>query len=124
MACTHDGIASPGIPLLGCSPHHNKVQVGLWGVMRYWILLIEKGYAVIKNCPAVSLAKNSYPKDGVRGCVGPGHPAWGIQQPSFRKRSVAKCLKMLKIKRKKVMTLGIQDIGWGRPKQGRRQRRM
>jgi len=32
MAFTPDGIAPPGIPLLGCSPpHHDEVQNGLWG---------------------------------------------------------------------------------------------
>src|SRR6218665_713153 len=32
MAFTPDGIAPPGIPLLGCSPpHHYEVQNGLWG---------------------------------------------------------------------------------------------
>jgi len=32
MAFTPDGIAPPGIPLLGCSlPNHDEVQNGLWG---------------------------------------------------------------------------------------------
>src|SRR6218665_1249640 len=32
MAFNPDGIATPGIPLLGCSPpHHDEVQNGLWG---------------------------------------------------------------------------------------------
>ena len=30
---TPDGIASPGIPLLGClPPHHYEMQVNLWGM--------------------------------------------------------------------------------------------
>src|SRR6218665_4000988 len=33
MAFTPDGIAPPGIPLLGCSPpNHNEVQNGLWRI--------------------------------------------------------------------------------------------
>src|SRR6218665_2791814 len=33
MAFTSDGIAPPGIPLLGCSPpNHNEVQNGLWRI--------------------------------------------------------------------------------------------
>src|SRR6218665_3790228 len=31
MAFTPDGIAPPGIPLLGYSPHRDEVQNGLWG---------------------------------------------------------------------------------------------
>ena len=32
MVFTPDGIAPPGILLLGCSPsHHDEVQNGLWG---------------------------------------------------------------------------------------------
>jgi len=54
---------------------------------------------------------------GCGGCDGPGHPAWGIQRPSFRKISVGKCLKMLKKKIEKVMTLRIHDIG-GHTKEG------
>src|SRR6218665_3889570 len=53
--------------------------------------------------------------EGVRGCDDPGHPAWGIQRPSFLRKSVDKCLKMPKIREKKVMTLGIEDMG-GIPK--------
>ena len=34
----------------------------------------------------------------------------GIQRPSFRKKSVGKCLKMHRNKRKKAMTLSIQDL--------------
>jgi len=38
MTFTPDGTAPPGIPLLGCSPHHHgEVQVGLWGAYMSYV---------------------------------------------------------------------------------------
>ena len=48
---------------------------------------------------------------GVGGATAPGHPAWGHPTTQFSEISVCKCLKMQEIKRKKVMTVGMQDRG-------------
>src|SRR6218665_2672029 len=74
MAFTPDGIAPPGIPLLGCSPppHHDEVQNGLWGRKEIIIckieVLLNKYRNICRHKNRVGSAQQAKKDDFVASC--------------------------------------------------------